>query len=93
MLYVCIVHNIKPCQTTDPELCSLKTNVCKPPRKFDFPEIVQLFMFACFEEFQWICYSCWEDRTYYLFYVLFGYKNVGKSLQKTISNMVNSKKN
>ena len=24
--------------TIDPELCSLITNVCKPPQNFDFPE-------------------------------------------------------
>ena len=36
--------------TTDPEECSLITNVCKPPKSFDFPEIWQPFMFVWFEE-------------------------------------------
>ena len=76
---------------TDPELCFLITNVCKPPQNLDFPETGQPFIFVWFEEFQCVCYSCWEDRTYRLPCVLLGYKNVGKSLQKTISNMENSK--
>ena len=66
--------------TTDPELCCLITNVCKPPPNFDFVEIEQQFMFVWFEEFPWVCYSCSEDRTYCLPCVLFGHKNVGKSL-------------
>ena len=40
-------------------------------------------MFAWFEEFTWVCYFCWEDSTYCLSCVLFGYKNVEKSLKKT----------
>ena len=48
-------------------------------------------MFAWFEEFTWVCYFCWEDSTYCLSCVLFGYKNVEKSLKKNISNMENSK--
>ena len=79
MLYLCIVLNIK---TTNPELVSLITNVCKPPKNFDFPVIVQHFIYVWFEEFPWVCYSCWEDRTYCLSCVLFGYKNGTKSLQK-----------
>ena len=70
---------------TDPELCSLIITVCNPPlspQNFDFPETVQPFMFLWFEEFSWFFYSCWEDRTYYLTCILFGYKNVGKFLQK-----------
>ena len=30
--------------TSDPGLCSLITNVCKPPKNFDFPEIAKPFM-------------------------------------------------
>ena len=30
-------------KTTNPELCSLITNVCKLPKNFDFPEIMQPF--------------------------------------------------
>ena len=48
--------------TTDSELCCLITNVCKPPKNFDFPETGQPFRFAWFEEFPWV-YSRWEDRT------------------------------
>ena len=47
--------------TNDPELCSLITNACKPPKNFDFPETVQLFKFVWFEEYPWICYSRWEE--------------------------------
>ena len=50
--------------TIDPELCSLITNVCKPPQNFDFPEAEQPLRFVWFEEFPWVCYSWWEDRTY-----------------------------
>ena len=78
-------------KTTDPELSSVITNVCKPPKNFYFPEIAQPVMFVWFEEFPWVCYSCWEDRFYCLHCVLFGFKNVEKSLQQTISNMENSK--
>ena len=65
--------------------------MCNPPKNFDFAEIPQHFMFVWFEEFPWVCYSCWEDKTYCLPCVLFGCKNVGKSLQKTMSNDENSK--
>ena len=71
--------NIK---TINPELVSLITNVCKLPKNFDFPVIAQHFIFVWFEEFPWVCYSCWEDRTYCLSCVLFGYKNGTKPLQK-----------
>ena len=37
--------------TTDPELCSLITKLCKPPQSFDFPETEQPFRFVWFEEF------------------------------------------
>ena len=77
----------------DPEQCSLITNACKPPRNFDFPEIAPPVRFVWFEEFPWVCYSRWEDRTCCLTDVLFGFKNVGKSLQKAISNMESSCKN
>ena len=77
--------------TTDPDLCSLITNVYKPLKNFDFQKIVQPFMFAWFEEFPWACYLCLEDRTCCLPCVLFDYKYVGKFLQKTISIMENSK--
>ena len=79
--------------STDPELCSFITNVCKPLKNLDFPGIAQPFRLVWFEEFPWVCHSSGEDRTYYLSGVLFSYKNVGKSLQKTISNMENSSKN
>ena len=42
--------------TTDPELCSLVTNVCKPPKNFDFPEAEKFLRFVWFEEFSWVCY-------------------------------------
>ena len=71
--------NIK---TINPELVSLITNVCKLPKNFDFPVIAQHFIFVWFEEFPWVCYSCWEDRTYCLSCVLFSYKNGTKPLQK-----------
>ena len=34
--------------TTDPELFSLITNVCKPPKSFDFAEAEQPFRFVWF---------------------------------------------
>ena len=37
--------------TTNPELCSLITNVCEPPQSVDFPEVEQPFRFVRFEEF------------------------------------------
>ena len=67
--------------STDPELRSFITNVCKPLKNFDFPGIAQPFRLVWFEEFPWVCHSSGEDRTYYLSGVLFSYKNVGKSLQ------------
>ena len=80
-------------ETTDPELCSLITNVSNPPKNFDFPEAEQLFRFTWFEKFPWVYHSWWEDRTFSLPCVLFGRKYVGKSLQKTISKLTNSIKN
>ena len=71
--------------TTDLELC-------KPSKSFDFPETSKHFRFAWFEEFPWVCYSPWENRAYCLPCALFGHKNMGKSLQKIISNMGNSSK-
>ena len=79
--------------STDPGLWFLITNVCKPPKHFDFPEIAQPFRFVWFEEFPLVCYSRWEDKSYCMPCVLFGYENVGKFLQKTISNMEDSPKN
>ena len=79
--------------STDPGLCFLITNVCKPPKHFDFPEITQPFRFVWFEEFPLVCYSRWEDKSYCMPCILFGYENVGKSLQKTISNKEDSRKN
>ena len=38
-------------ETTDPDLCSLMSNVCKPPQNFDFPETEQPFKFVWFQEF------------------------------------------
>ena len=43
--------------TTDPQLCSLITNVCKPPQNLDFQEIAQPFMFVWFGECPWVCHS------------------------------------
>ena len=60
--------------TIDPELCFLITSVCKAPKNIDFPEIGQPFRFVWFEECPWVCYSRWEDKTYCLPCVLFGYK-------------------
>ena len=79
--------------TTYPELCSLMTNMCKPPKNFEYPEIVQPFSFAWFEECPWVYYNRWEDKTYCLPCVLFGYKNGGTSSQRALSNMENSSKN
>ena len=62
--------------TTDPELCSLTTNLCKLPKNLDFPEAKESFRFVWFEEFPWDCYSWWEDRIYCL----------EKSLQSKCSN-------
>ena len=67
--------------TADPELCSIITNVCKPPKHFDFPETKKAFRFVWFEEFPWICFSWWEDRNYCLPCVSSGHKDVGKSLK------------
>ena len=78
--------------TTDPELCSLITNMCNPPKNFGIPETEQLFRFVWFEEFPSVCYCWWENRTCYLPCVLFGHKNERKSLQKNISKMANSNK-
>ena len=79
--------------TTDPEMCSLITDVCKPPKNFDFPETEQPFRFVWFEEFPWVCYSRWENRSFCLPCVLFGHKNVVESLPKAISNTTNNSKN
>ena len=78
--------------TADPELCSLITNVYKPPKHFDFPKIDQRFRCVWFEVFSWVCCSRWEYGTYCRPCVLFGYKNVEKSLQKIISNMAKNTK-
>ena len=67
--------------------------MCKPPKEFDLPEAEQTFRFVWFEEFPCACYFWWEDRNYFLPYVLFGHKNVGKSLQKSILELANSSKN
>ena len=79
--------------TTDPEVLSLITNMCKPPINFDFPKAEQPFGFVWFKKIPCVCYSWWENRTYCLPCVLFGHKNVGRSLQKTISKLANSSKN
>ena len=78
--------------TADPELCSLITNVYKPPKHFDFPKIDQRFRCVWFEVFSWVCCSRWEDKTYCRPCALFGYKNVEKSLQKIKSNMAKNTK-
>ena len=67
--------------TADPELRSVLTNACKPSKDFDFPGIMQPFSLVWFEECQRLFYSRWKDNTCCLPCVLFGYKNVGKSLQ------------
>ena len=35
----------------DPEMCSVITNVFKPPKNFDFPETEKSIRFVWFEEF------------------------------------------
>ena len=42
--------------TTDIELCSLITNVCKPLKKLDTPETEQPFKFFWFEKSPWVFY-------------------------------------
>ena len=37
--------------TPDPELGSLITDVCKPPKNLDFPETKEHFRFVRFKEF------------------------------------------
>ena len=79
---------------SDNELHSLMTNVYKPPKNFDIPENERSFRFAWFQEFQWVCYSRWEDGAYCLPCVLFGYKVVGSSsLENLYMNMANGSKN
>ena len=73
--------------TTDLEMCSLTTNVCKPPKKFDTLETVQPFKFLWFEKFP--CTCCFRLCAC----VLFSNKNVGKFLQKPISSNASSSKN
>ena len=81
MLYVCIVHNIKPCQTQLILKCVLLEKMCvNHPKILTFEKSRSLFVW--FDKFPWVCYSFWEDKTYSLPCILFGYKNVGKSLQK-----------
>ena len=67
--------------------------LCKPPENFYFQKTEQSFRFAWFEEFSCVRYFWWEDRTYCLPSLLFFHKNVGKSLEKTISNTANISKN
>ena len=78
---------------TNPELCLLITNVCKPHKNFDTPQTEQPFRFAWFEEFPWVYCCWWEDRIYCLPCFFFGHKTKGKSLQKAILKMTNSRKN
>ena len=68
-------------ETTDPEVCPLITNVCKPPK--NFPKTEQPFRFVWFEALPWVCYSRWEYRTYSLTFVFYGHKNVEKSSWQT----------
>ena len=79
--------------TTVPELCSLITNVCKPTKNFDFPEVEQHFRFFWFKVFPWVYFSWWEDRSYYPLCAVFDNKNMRKYLQKTISKLANSSRN
>ena len=55
--------------STDPEMCSLIANVCKPPKNFDFPEIVQLLGFKIFHEFV-IIVGMIEPITCIVFYLV-----------------------
>ena len=51
-------HIITILETTDPQLCShIITNVCKPAKKFDFPEVEQPPKFVWFKDFPWVSYS------------------------------------
>ena len=70
---------------TNPELCSLITNVCKPPKDFDFQEAGQPL--KSFYEFVILV-----EKNYCLPCVFFSHKNVWKSLQKAISKLKNSSK-
>ena len=45
--------------STDPEMCSLITNVYKPSKDFNFPEAEEPFTFVWFEEFPWVCCYWW----------------------------------
>ena len=73
--------------TRDPELCSIITNVCKPPKHFDFPEKLSsplgLFGLKSFHGFVILvgrCLSC----------VLFGHENVGwQTVAKTFKKHKN----
>ena len=60
------------------------TNVRKPPKYFDYPEIAQLYRMFWFEEIPWVCYSRWDDRTYFVFdLVLKMYENLYKKPYQT----------
>ena len=48
--------------TTDPKLCSLITNVCKPPKNFDFPEIAQPFMLFGLKSFHGFVIFVWRTE-------------------------------
>ena len=90
--YVYIVRNIKPYRTQLILNCvflqTMYVNHSKRLTSQKLSSSLDLFGLK-----SWVCYSRWEDRAYCLPCVLFGHKIVGKSLQKTTSNVANSNKN
>ena len=76
---ICLYRNKAMSDIRDAELYSLITNVHEPPKKFDFPESERSFRFVWLEEFPWVCYSRWEDSTFFPPCVLSGNKVVERS--------------
>ena len=70
---------------TGSELCSLITNVRKPPTNFNFTQTEHSCTIILFEEIQWFCYSP-EDGAYCLPCVLFGHKNSENFYKKYIEH-------
>ena len=57
IMYVYIVRNKKPCHA--PLILNsypILTNVCKPPKNFDFPGTEEYFRCIWFEDFPWVLY-------------------------------------
>ena len=70
-----------------------KNTECQGIKSFNlFPNKIFIhILHVC--EFPLVRYCHWEDKTYFLLWVLFGHENEEKSLQKTKSKMTNSSKN